>query len=531
MNWVDFTEIRNQLVPLRASGMSKDSSRKKIAQLRQIQKWLGLYDKEKGWFYELPENCRFAPSLIARSEAQFFGISFPRFAFRSYLDSDQNNFINLRRGNLFSSRMPPWSKEREYQGKMQPLMSKEEEALKSSIVKTLIGDCVFTIPKRLERDFFIISKKLGQYYDEDSESSSTPFVMYTDLTGVCAQAAAFISSVLLIDYCKGIFGLSEISNLAHSEEKGNFQVRALTPLEVSAYFSNPRVGMAAEPQTMSPLRYRHQSKDVFFKNALRSYVLSGFPVILQVDFGRLNGLGSAQCDVNCEGNVHETNLTGVKVRPESRTKFENQPSPHMVVIVGCRKSWAEDEFVLHDPYVAPYLVGNSRQLLDARPYFDDGGGGVSMRRLSGCGYQPVLPSSVRMPLQRTFNSNRRDQFGLFDLAFLLQHRFVETNFDFPEISVGESVGFAFLARADNIVESLNKFEEGAPVRYPALNKDEEALLRSNLVELVTGENWCWIQQFSNALFIWNAEKEPPLVDGVFDGGVMPDEYLLCVLAR
>jgi hypothetical protein len=46
---------------------------------------------------EVGIRARVAPSITTRGEAEIFGLSSPRFAYRVWLDSIQTSFVNIRR--------------------------------------------------------------------------------------------------------------------------------------------------------------------------------------------------------------------------------------------------------------------------------------------------------------------------------------------------------------------------------------------------------------------------------------------------
>src|SRR4051812_31309281 len=56
-----------------------------------------------------PLTFRYAPSIVARTEAELFGLSTPRFSVRVYFGDEGGSFCNARRINEFAARSPGWS--------------------------------------------------------------------------------------------------------------------------------------------------------------------------------------------------------------------------------------------------------------------------------------------------------------------------------------------------------------------------------------------------------------------------------------
>src|SRR5688572_29388980 len=54
--------------------------------------------------------ARYAPSIIARGEAEMLGVSMPRFAFRVYLNEQRTSFVNVRRLGTLANQADKWGR-------------------------------------------------------------------------------------------------------------------------------------------------------------------------------------------------------------------------------------------------------------------------------------------------------------------------------------------------------------------------------------------------------------------------------------
>ena len=96
MNFLTTPEVRKEL------GSDTNAGRMGHSHALILQSWLG-YDADMAC-WERERSSRYAGSVITRADAELFGLSFPRFAIRVYLDDQQTSFMNLRRTNLLASR-------------------------------------------------------------------------------------------------------------------------------------------------------------------------------------------------------------------------------------------------------------------------------------------------------------------------------------------------------------------------------------------------------------------------------------------
>src|SRR5688500_1001 len=72
-----------------------------------------LYDLQRWLLPQEPVpviRYRYAQSVVARTEAELFGLSIPRFAVRAYVDGKEcGSFVNLRRIEQFRLRARDWA--------------------------------------------------------------------------------------------------------------------------------------------------------------------------------------------------------------------------------------------------------------------------------------------------------------------------------------------------------------------------------------------------------------------------------------
>src|SRR4051812_25601223 len=175
-----------------------------------FEKLLKLQDR----LYRLPDGSnspltlRIAPSIMARSEAELFGISMPRFAVRAYLEPSRKSFINLRRMKEFARRaahrgwMPIGASGLKYGEEVFVDVAHPERPSDMMLRNDCIGDSVLVPPEDILEDFFVITAELGLAYGEGQEIWATPFVRPIRCPGggLCAQACCFMANALLHGY-------------------------------------------------------------------------------------------------------------------------------------------------------------------------------------------------------------------------------------------------------------------------------------------------------------------------------------------
>lgn len=438
---------------------------------------------------------RYAPSLIARSEAELFGVSLPRFALRVYLDND--SFVNVRRIATFSDQARRWGKR--YCPKHRQLQ--HIEPMKWQLrgpgwdirKNTCIGDSVLV--HRGKRDDFMLTSELGRAYGEGRDIRGTPYVKHIPLAGggLCAQAVCFMATALLHRFAVGVYGVAEITALVTQDDSDEFRLSGLSPDQMVSYFRNPLVGLNAIHQQAMCVDYRQREQ--MFQNALRTYILSKMPIILMVDFGRMAGLHHPDFDCFLKINGHEDPAWMVVDWPSVR------PRNHVMLVVGCHQE--DDRFYLNDPGSSPFLHGNTRELVDIAQYNLPADGSFDPNTLYNsdlvrCQFIAVTPRDVKMPLQEWFlpGSNRHRLLpGLLQLIHALQ-------------------GFSAMRNSHGLpkpgLSNIRLVQAAEAAEFDQVPQEAKQVLARELNTLCKPQHWCWLQCNADSVWVWDAQKEPAL---------------------
>lgn len=482
-----------------------------------IQRWLGHYEDKVPCYLRDENACRLAPSLISRSDAQLFGVSTPRFSVRLYVDGNRMSFINLRRTRLLETQFPGWSK---IDDTILHRHGMTEDGAGTPPVKFApVGDCFFEPPRRFvaHDKFRVITSKLGAAYGESNSADGTAFVRYSGITGICGHAACYIASAALAKYADGVHGLPEISALALDTDLEAFPIGALDFPEMIQYFRKG-AGLNAMFQRCTQDDIMHRSAHEVYREALRSYVLSGMPVVLMVDLWRLNGLGSSANKDSCLPAIHDRKRTGFDLIGESPGVKAYEPSNHFVVVIGCSADPNVDTFLLHEPLSCPYLEASTLQLEGASPY-DAIGGETNLRHLRKFTFLPVTPKQVRMPLHSHFSaeSGAVPEPSLVEIVdwFFGRHKhdlLSKQGIRSPETK--ELRGRFRLCQLRRLDEVIHDSTWG--IQHPLEVKELTAELQSVLIRNYGVDHWCWVQKCDSTVWIWDAQQPPPNVEDSWD---------------
>lgn len=506
LNLVDFNEVAEEIF---GPDMTAASAALQRQHLERIEQWLGHWTDGPG--YAKPRALRMAPSLVSRSDAELYGVSLPRFAVRFFLGGP-NSFMNLRRAWLLAQQA------RRCISDGDPADGRRGEAGgnggdPSGIrFPRVIGDSVLGVPAWLPLDrYHVNTRDFGALYGEHRPCTGTAYVQYSDQIGACAHAVCFMASMALGQEAKGVFGLPEISALLHEHERAQFPIGGLTGADMENYFRHRAVGLNSTAERIA----RHQPEGSHsdaaeqFGRALRTYCLSGMPVIVPVDEYRLFGVGSPRCEMDPVGSVYRTNGAGVRLRAEVLRRGVRR-RPHCLLVMGCAKDPQKDRFLAHDPSLLPYLVVSSLQLNSAAPYADE-----SMSDLRRFVYQPVVPGAVRLPLHLT---SARDavgegRIGVWRIAMQVQKSgCVERATVVGPEELGES-DFRLMQWKDAaaaIFQARRFAWRIMPAGGPSVWKRIRREL-ARVVGRISGSHWVWVQKCSRSVWIWDAEMDPPSV--------------------
>lgn len=498
--------------------------RAELRRLRLLSHWLsqGTKSLSNESLDEISLCYRSAPSLIARSEAELFGLSMPRFAYRAYLDDGGRSFVNARRIETFcrsvASRLDPDSRS--------DFLSRLKQRC------SCVADSLLEPPARLS-DFHIQTVELGRAYGEHQEIWGTPYVMHIEHLGggMCAQAVCFQATALWEHCAGGIFGVAEITAL-YDEKQRFMDLSGMSPDACTKYFENPKVGLAAQLQQFERLPSRTEVYAVEkFSVALRAYAASGIPVILPLDIGRMNGIGK----------VHGTHVfSSLPNGFREGWKKAHRAYPHAVLVVGVERkltaSSANDcRFLINDPATLPFVEASASQLAEARTYQV---GRTDREGLAPLQMISVTPKDVRLSLGAS-----GDHQGLLWIASLMQKTPPSPIAIWKDL-LKDLPSFIDQGAYDPGWFRLVNFSDEQPAgsRFTLVADDLPAHAWQHLNELAKQgqlpRQWCWVQfkeHFAEercSLWIWNARKEGLRFDD-FSNGNRPQafDWLLHVSVR
>lgn len=485
--------------------------RRGTEELRRLRRWLLGDDADP----RAPRYSRVAPSIIARSEAELFGLCMPRFALRVYLDPHLRSFVNARRIGAFCDRARWWGK-RTAPPKKQLRDIEEMRPFWRPAWWLRRHTCVADSLLEYTRDgrFHVLKARLGFAYGEEENTAGTPYVSHIPLSGggLCAQAVCFMASALLSDDAKGVYGVADVTALAAGDDTRELLLTGLDQASMIRYFTHDRVGLRATWQLA-----RRESEGAYhrpFCEALVAYVCSGMPVVLPLDSLRMAGVGSKDKPLKYADSIFARN--GLSLW-EHRKPYEQKPRRHAVLLVGTD---GQETFLLNDPSRLPFMEADTYQLTAAASYKNE-----EMSELSSRCFMPVTPSAVRVPLEDA-----------------ICYR-------------GGASRSAGAKRSGLIYLSTNVLRGGELEWLPRKGRDRRfrlsrlcdvlsldimpSVLRRRLRLVVNrlqgqgkwpGSHWCWVEvdRDEYAVWLWDAEREPPRPA---QAGRVAGRYLLCALGQ
>jgi hypothetical protein len=460
-------------------------------------------------------RCRYAPSIILRSEAELFGVSSPRFAVRLFLN--EKSFVNCRRRRQLAGEI---------------LLCHGERLLSEGLPAGLeddnwIADSLLEPPLDLRREGFrFLTVDLSAAYGERESFDGVPFVTFIRHGGLCAQASCFMVMAVLHGLVYPIGGVADVTVLAKREQLAAGISRedlGLNPEQIVNLFQNDLDGLTSHFEVAGYPRHEAFPTDVTNVDlALKSYLSSGFPVIALVSLSRMFGYQQ----------IHGATAEPILIAREDRWEFglrnqipfrgfrpngreEETKEPHMVVVVGWNP--ASDEFILNDPATYPFIPVKARQLVDARQYLPDAiDGELKEDDLAGFGMLTFAPQAVRLPLLRFSNprgDGEQDELpGLFALAQHVQSA--------PDVASPLGLKYGFDHRVSRPMRLVGINPRTATLGVLAEEADDQAAARLAATNLPA--NWYWVQYIpeadeakktSSSLWFWKAFDyliEPPI---------------------
>lgn len=450
-------------------------------------------------------ESRFAPSVIARSDAALLGLSSPRFALRVYPRTDAPFFVNFRRVREVWFRMTEETRECFVSAAPNAIRYEwdnwNDEIKQQNGWRLLqaMGDCYLEEPERYRQYFKLCSRHLALDFGEclpgEPQQPGTVFIRFFDAVGQCGHASAFMAACIH-EHADAVHGLHEISYFSsnESEESNSFPITPLTMGNLEEY--GEKIGLRGSLQ----IALNHddvQLRSQRCKYAIRGYLNSKIPVITIVDLNRLNGYGSPFCNEDPGKSIHELNNTPIwttKSQHDSaahQLSKENQPSEsHFLTIIGCSKKASSGVFIIHDPGSYPYLQIRSEKLLASRPYYKGASGDSTMIKLHDPSFVVYHPDRVKLPLLCQYVRSEQGEMmrlGILDYLELME------DVEFGEFILIKTSG----ARRKLIGETWHGLDRILLSR--AANACDKYFL-------MHGERWVWIQIKKDSFCIWDAEQ-------------------------
>ncbi|WP_278467586.1 hypothetical protein [Gimesia maris] len=497
-----------------------------------------LLETFSDWLYE-PKSLRgyrIAPSLVTRGESELLGVSTPRFACRCYLGSD-GSFINARRLDLIKRSICVRGEDsikktnHSHFAKISEGYKRPDKVRKLVERQPCIADSLLKIPERLRSsNFKALNVQLGMAYGEGESICATPFLQQMRLTGMCAQATCQMAVLLCEKYAKAIHGAAEISAISSEKNAGKTEsdeilvnLSGMYPFAIAEYLSDERVGLNGKYELSTSTE--KEQKGVVIKNknfgvSLRSYLRSGFPVILPVDSGRLR-------EVPDKTGTAILETQSKKVPPEWMDKKEEKRKYHAVIAIGYRTD-RKDNFLINDPGSLPFLEADLQQIISARPYKREGS--LANDNLTTPSLISICPAKVKMPLLRQEVSSgpgtrKFHNDGLFEFAERItrQSPYLQLPHSVPPLEHSAEEYFLVEIQEQCIVSDVQDLPE----------KLEQGI--HFLLDNAAPENgWYWIQYkehvgvaaLKRSVWLWDAESEPTHCG--FPEQII-DKYLVCVV--
>ena len=307
---------------------------------------------------------RYAPSIIVRGECEILGRSYPRFAVRVTIPGI--GFVNFRRKQCL---LKSFSENKDdesaiFRRAIYKIFSDFRNGPEENF-RAYFADCLLVPPSTPDfQEYHFITADLWDAYGESELAKSlnnrsvVPFMHHIRLGGgMCAQAACFIVSLLYQQEIRGIYGIPEITEISqqHKSKATCLDFGGLHAVEVRDYFRHPFVGLHAFIERFDQEKEHgclpHSSpamKKIAF--ALRSYVLSGVPVILPVNIEILRHLETSQSSRSGES--------------ESLENYDESRANHCVVVSGVGKK-DTSSFIITDPARLPFIRCTINDLCNA----------------------------------------------------------------------------------------------------------------------------------------------------------------------
>lgn len=489
-------------------------------------KWKALLTKQltiiqdlvvpKEFQTDIEQSLQYAPSVITRGDAQILNVSAPRFAIRAYLDKRKCSWVNLRRLLELREQVPQeWNTTRH---------AKRRETLETAPVShtngmapnprraigksSPIGDCLLRFSNP---DYHVIEVDLHEACGVPRDSQEiklggTPYVHGIEVIGVCAQAAAFMMTMCLADHAQCVLSLCEITHLAIAENTDarfeEFEVRALSPIELVHYFTFPNSGpgLNAFYEIYSRSFYpQHLDSERWLRESLMSYVNSNIPVTLPIDLNRADGRGNNFCLLTAEESLYK-----IHNNPPIETELFGTAAPstttvlHTIVVVGVERPTAQRTdplFLINDPSHLPFLRASASDLMKYRPYNTEG-------LLQEPSFVVAVPPAVKIALNTHITNDHQIHWGIRNLSSFLPFSALFRFLSAKPYACNASPAFSLVKIDESNINDWSLQLNNARVALVLVQALTEWIKQKK-----PGVAWFWLQYSTDFIIAWNAENQ------------------------
>lgn len=313
---------------------------------------------------------RFAPSIIVRGECEILGRSYPRFAVRVLIQNV--GIVNLRRKQcLLDSFSHPDGTFDDFARRARKIILDVFHNPRGAgeNYKAHFADCLLIPPSTSSfADCHFITTDLWEAYGEDNLTFSqfnrrktVPFMNHIRFGGgMCAQAACFITSLLNHQQIRGIYGIPEITEIAKNDTTvDELDFGGLNQVEVRDYFRHAKIGMHAFIERYDQEKERGAAADPHSNDAmarlafaLRSYVLSGVPIILPINIEILRHIEKKGDEYLAFRENYLEHFENDEDLLDVRQNFDPSRANHCIVVSGVSP---DGVFVVTDPAGLPFI--------------------------------------------------------------------------------------------------------------------------------------------------------------------------------
>ena len=381
--------------------------------LKEQEEWLEhvifSWLVDKGEVLDVIEE-RLAPSVVLKSESELFCVGAPRFA-RRYRFKD-GTFVNVRRLKLLRqtvsdlidhNMLPP-----DLHAQVAPsvkdfqlidLLPSGNKKQGAGAQSAYLADSLLRPRPSIRKEYAFLETDLGSSYAEPNVRG-VPYVQHMKLGGgLCAQAACFIAASILHDHVSTIHGIPQITHLMGQQLVQRDDILLFEGLrmpDLSCYFDqiDLSASLHLSPAKSSFQRCSNLTATRWCSLVLRSYLASGFPVILPLDVPRMTGIYERATEHFDHSETKEQFFDAVNIERENNNSHGPGRTLHATVAVGYSSDQRKGgtDFLLNDPRALPFMEASIDQIIAAHPDLN------SNSRRDVVFSLPVVPKDVQIGL-------------------------------------------------------------------------------------------------------------------------------------